>query len=340
MNIPGLFIFVMKRIIAGIILVTLIKIINSCQGLTEIIPPDFEEKLCVIAILNESKERNKIIIEKSYQREYSADVLAHLEDLSVKIRSESQIVFEYFNAWSENRTDTIQLPDNLEFTPNEKYTLFVSEKNTESITSEIIVPENPSDIEASIEGSVQTFLPPPLECHNPVKSIVFNLKFRSDEDCFYYLDIEGQQIPFYIGIPLNLIDYDIIESNTPCFNTFIYGFRSVGFSSCHETPFLIIPSHTYEPCFFDGKTIPGNTCNIKIKIDLSNGFYDYTKPIVVNLNSIPKELYTFEKSYYTFYETGRDPFSEPVYLTGNIKGGNGIFAICSSKELSLVLPDD
>jgi len=321
-------------------LAIVLLILYSCEGITEFIPPDFEEKLYVIAVLNETKERNRIIIEKSYQREYPADELAHLEDLSVKISSESQIVFEYFNAWSENRTDTIQLPDNLEFAPNEKYTLFVYEKNTESITSEIVVPEYPSDFEANIEGQVQTYLPPPLECHNPVKSIVLNIKFRSDEDCFYYLDIDGYRGSFFKDTLRYLIDYDIIESNTSYFKTLLYGFRSFGFFSCVESPFLMIPNHTYEPCFLEDTTIPENTCNIKIKINLDNFLYDYNKPIGINLNSVPKELYTYEKSYYTYYETGCDPFSEPVYLKGNIKGGNGIFAICSSKQYSLVLPID
>jgi hypothetical protein len=72
-------------------------ILTSCQGLTDIIPPDFEEKLCVNAIINNGRDQNKIIIEKTYQNEYPSEVKASLENLSVIIRSESDVVFEYFN---------------------------------------------------------------------------------------------------------------------------------------------------------------------------------------------------------------------------------------------------
>lgn len=30
-----------------------------------------------------------------------------------------------------------------------------------------------------------------------------------------------------------------------------------------------------------------------------------------------------------------DPFTEPIYINGNIKGGNGIFALCRSTELKI-----
>jgi len=329
----------MKKKLITDFLFCLLILLNSCQGLTDFIPPDFEEKLCVSAVINNGRDQNKIIIEKTHQNEYPSEAQATLEDLSVIIRSESDVVFEYFNPKSENRTDTVHLPAGLEFIPNQKYTLIVSEKNTESIISEIVVPHPPTIPEISIEGSVQTFLSPPLECHNPVKSIVLNVNFMSDEDCFYYLDIEGYLKPLLQDFPVNLLDYEIIESNTSYFKTFLYGFRSVGFPRCGFTPFFIIPNHTYTPCFFDGKTIPENACNMKIKIDI-NGFYDYGRPIKITLNSIPKDLYDYEKSYHTYLETLFDPFSEPVYLRGNIKRGYGIFAICSGSHTSLILPAD
>lgn len=325
-----------KRLIIESLLILLI-LINSCQGLIDFIPPDFEEKLCVNAVINNGRNQNKIIIEKTFQYEYPSEVQATLEDLSVIIRSESEVVFEYSNTISENRIDTIYLPADLVFTPNQKYTLTISEKNSESITCEIVVPYPPRIPEISIEGSVQTFLSPPMECHNPVKSIVLSVKFTADEDCFYYLDIEGHLIPFYVNIPVSLIDYDIIESNTPNFKTFIDGFKSIGFSNCNQSFIGIIPMHPYKSCFFDSKIIPKNNCNIKIKID-RNSYYDYTRPIKITLISISKELYAYKKSYYTYYETVNDPFSEPVYLSGNIIHGYGIFAICSGSHTSLILP--
>jgi hypothetical protein len=319
-------------------LAIVLLILYSCEGITEFIPPDFEEKLCVIAIINDGKDQNKIVIEKSFQNEYPSEEKEHLENLSVIISSGNSIMFEYFNPWSQNRIDTIYLPEDLDFIPNEKYTLYISEKYTESITSEVIVPYYPSDFDVSIEGFVQTFLPSPLECHNPVKSLVLDISFKTEKDLYYYLDF-GHSSPWFNRIISYFMNYEILESNAPIFKTIIPTFRSLGFISCHaEFPFH--PYGNYQTCFIDGNTIPDNNCTLKLKIPLNNSYFNYSKPIIITLNSIPKELYTFEKSYYTYYETGRDPFSEPVYLKGNIKGGNGIFAICSSKQYSLVLPID
>jgi hypothetical protein len=223
---------------------------------------------------------------------------------------------------------------------NQKYTLIISEKNSQSTTSAIGLPPSPhSNPEISIEGVVQTFLPPPRECHNPVKSIVLNVNFRSDKDQFYYIDISGYKSSFFNDTLKAMIDYDIIESNIPYFKTSLYGFISFTFLHCLLTPFPIIASGIYQTCFFDSKTMPDNTCRIKIKIDI-NSLYDYTRPITVTLNSIPKDLYTYEKSYHTYLETLFDPFSEPVYLRGNIEHGYGIFAICNGSQTSIILPAD
>jgi hypothetical protein len=311
--------------------------LTSCQGLTDIIPPDFEEKLCVIAIITESREQNKIIIEKSFQGEYPSEAKTHLEDISVIVRSESQVVFEYFNPWSENRFDTILLPTGLEFTPNQKYTLLVSEKNTDPVSAECTVPSRPTIPEISIGGMVQTFLPPPQECHNPVNSIVLYVNFESREDLLYYIDFKGYMRYNYRDTLKWLIDYDILESNVPHFKSILFGFTSIGFISCWVDMYFI-PGGDSWPSFIDGDIIPENKCTMRIKINLNQRYYDYSKPINVTLNSISKELYDFEKSYSIYREALYDPFSEPVYIKGNITGGYGIFAICTSKQDSLIFP--
>lgn len=328
----------MKNKLITNFLICLLLIFNACQGLTDFIPQDFEEKLCVTAVIESGGELNKIFIERTFQSEYPADESTHLEELSVVIRSDSEIVFEYFNPKSDNRIDTVILPAGIDFLPDQKYTLIISEKNSELITSEVNVPSSPQIPEVSIEGMAQTFLPPPAECHNPVKAMILNVDFITAEDCNYYLGITGNLDPWLENLQLNFADYEIIESNSPYFKTFLYGFRSIGFPYCGFTPVTNIPSSNYQPCFFDSKTIPETTSKIKIKINI-NPYFDYTKPIRITLNSIPKELYDYEKSYHTYIETLSDPFSEPVYLRGNINGGYGIFAICNGSYTSLLLPE-
>jgi hypothetical protein len=87
--------------------------------------------------------------------------------------------------------------------------------------------------------------------------------------------------------------------------------------------------------FIDGSKTFYNKC----LITLSTQFHDSYSPIAylswvrIKLLSIPEELYLFEKSLYTYKNILDDPFAEPVYLNGNIIGGNGVFAVCRSKEL-------
>ncbi|MGE5457429.1 MAG: DUF4249 family protein [Methanococcaceae archaeon] len=317
----------------------LINVLISCNKLTDYIPPDFEEKLCINAVINNGIDQNMIIIEKTFQSEYPLEINASLENLSVSIKTESNVVFEYYNPKSDNRIDTVYLPAGLEFLPGQKYKLIISEKNSETINSEVIVPSSPAISTVNVEGSTLTFLQPPGSCHNPVKSIILNMNFMSEKDCFYYLDIAGYLAPWLQNLGFNHQDYEIIESNTPYFKTLLYGFKTIGFPSCFLTPFAYIPTEIYQPYFFDSKTIPGKICTIKIKININKNF-DYTRPIRITLNSIPKELYNYEKSYKTFFETQRDPFSEPVYLRGNIKAGYGIFSICNGSQSSLLLPSN
>jgi len=322
----------MNRIGTGVLFILLLIIITSCQGVTEFIPPDLEERIWVNAILNDSREQNFIIIEKSFQREYP-DEKTKLENLSVTIKSESKVVFDYFNPESENRSDTVYLPPGLKFIPGQKFTLTVSEKNTKEVSSEITVPPTPSDPQFTA-SFIQTFLPPPFECHNPVKSLIMEILFKSEKDQFYYIDIES-----YSNTSRYQVDYEIIESNSSYFKTFIHGFRSIGFRNCHISDMESIPFNFYQPFFFNGRTIPEDTCRLKIKIDLIKYYYDYKRPFIIYVNSIPADFYYFEKNYHTYYENLFDPFSEPVFLKGNIKGGFGIFTICSSKYYSLIIND-
>lgn len=92
--------------------------------------------------------------------------------------------------------------------------------------------------------------------------------------------------------------------------------------------------------FIDGSKNSGNTCNMTIAVKFNDGYslFDIFSSFRIILLSIPEELYQFEKSLYTYKKVSGDPFSEAVYLNGNIKAGNGVFAICRSSEISITLP--
>ena len=86
-----------------------------------------------------------------------------------------------------------------------------------------------------------------------------------------------------------------------------------------------------------GRDISESNCTISVSVQYNDGLslFDVFISIGIKLISIPPELFSFEKSLYTYSKVAKDPFSEPVYINGNIKGGNGVFALCRSKELKI-----
>jgi hypothetical protein len=89
--------------------------------------------------------------------------------------------------------------------------------------------------------------------------------------------------------------------------------------------------------FIDGGKIPDNRCFIKLSTKFQDGHspFHLIESFRIKLLSIPKQLYLFEKSLYTYEKTSGDPFTEPIYLNGNIKSGNGVFAICRSTDFTI-----
>jgi hypothetical protein len=304
-------------------------LLNSCQGKIEFIRPDFPEKLCPVAILNSDGTNRSIIFEKSFQREYPDEYLDSIRGLEFKITTNNNLIYNYQSESSHPRKFTFNLPDSLVFVPGEKYSFWSKEINTGEISSEVIVPKSPSEFSVKFEGKALTVLPSPYECHSPVNSAILDISFATEKNSFYCVVIEDYRDRF--------IEYKIIESNSPNFSAIVPNMNRSDYYPCILGQ-AFIPTTDYYMNLFDGNTIPDGTCNLKIKIDLHLSLFNYKEPIKVRLNSIPMELYLFEKSLYTYMNSIHDPFSEPVYINGNIKGGNGIFAICSSSSISLTLP--
>lgn len=54
---------------------------------------------------------------------------------------------------------------------------------------------------------------------------------------------------------------------------------------------------------------------------------------MIRFVSLLKECYFFYKSLYTYSVQKDDPFSELVNVNGNVVNGNGVIALCRSREL-------
>lgn len=330
-------------------------IIFSCKEDYKFIIPDLPEKLCTVSIVDaDGIVRKSLIFGKSYQDDYSKDYNDSIRELYISLSDGNKELFKYYgeSAISVKSEYTIGFADNITFNTGEKYYIQAHEKNTQAISAEITLPEKPPlpsliSVEKSIEKIPDTFTYLP-QSYYYIKSAVLNIFFSNDRtmNLYYAILIEGMGIRedlvhYYpwLAVP-DFIDYRILECNSPGFLEIIKNFTT------HRNRFDSMDAWLIEEpvkvYFIDGSSIPGNKCNIKLSVQVNASQYSPVfnpkDPIRIRLLSIPKELYFYEKNLYAYNSRHDDPFSEPVYLSGNVKGGLGIFAICRSSEISVTLP--
>jgi len=316
----------------------------QCEGNDIIYRPNLPEKLCSIGIIDADDTIRHISFEKSFQVEYPDEVNDSLREFSFSISSEEKELFRFQSDPIIKNLLKLMIPDSITFKTGEKYFLQATEKNTSEISAEIIVPKPPSELELiSIEKEVTT-LPKPQECtgFKTVKSAVLGISFenKKDQKQFYALLLEGSGFgsgaSSFAGS--GFLDFSIRGSNSPGFFAVMHGLTMLHFS-CNGNWDFSYEKSPVSAYFIDGTKIPDDTCYIKLSTQFQDGysFYDAFWSFKVKLLSIPEELYLFEKSLNVYGRVAKDPFSEPIYLEGNIKGGNGIFAICRSSKITINL---
>jgi len=342
----------------------------SCEVKNEYVRPNLPEKLCCITIidaddttnysfswLNLFEKRNSLryfSVEKSKQSEYSEELTDSLQDFSYILSSTEGELFNFISDKKRNYF-YMELPDSLAFSSGNKYTLYAKEKSLEEISAETIVPD-PSPVLNLVSLSRNEYN---RDIDFNGSELVWGTKYYSGEITIsfkkgdkgrkYYaltIDSKGSLLPDLSFNQPNVIyfgpiDFSVRGSNTPYFISEIQGINmvhlnGVGFSSVEvvSDPFLIDHAGAL---FIDGGQISGDKCIISLSIP----FGDTRTPISslgdlrIKLLSITEEFYLFEKSLSTYIKVKNDPYAEPVYLNGNIKGGNGIFTICRSTIMEL-----
>jgi hypothetical protein len=330
-------ILIRGKLLTVVFILFLILSLSGCEGKDRFYPPDLPEILCVSGILSADEISRSIFFEKSFQLEYKNEFYDSIRNLSFSISDIIMIKYEHNEELSYPRKITMLIPDSIEFLSGEKYILKAEEKGSGEIYSEIVVPESPSGLNVRYVDYITSYLPPPRDCHNPIRSAILDISFTTEAGAYYYILINGTNYKYHPGDRKCLIGYSVLESNSSNFEEILPSM----FKNCLRGCFvdgINFPDEKYTVNFFEGNTVPGNQCRLTIKIDMHVTLFDYDKPINIKLFSIPEELYLFEKSLYLYRRSARDPFSEPVYLNGNIKGGNGIFAVCRSISVPITIP--
>lgn len=323
-----------------ILLILVASFFSKCENKERFYRPNLPEELCSIGIIDADDTTRYISFEKSFQAEYLDEINDSLRNLSFSISSLNKELFKYQTDKVLKNLLGFKIPDSIDYNTGEKYFLSASESCTQDISAVVTVPEIPP-IPALISfDRLITSLSKQPECNllntATSKIAVIHISFKKFEQKVYYaLVVEALGITLtnlYIPYP-SPVDFTVRESNTPGFFAVMHGFKTYH-NMCLGNRMTVVQS-PYSAYIIDGSKIPENNCDITLTVQFGDNYcvYDMLKSIHIKLMSIPPELYLFEKSLYTYKQVSSDPFSEPVYLNGNIKGGNGVFAICRSSEL-------
>ncbi|MZP55549.1 MAG: DUF4249 family protein, partial [Bacteroidales bacterium] len=200
-----------------------------------------------------------------------------------------------------------------------------------SLKTDILILDKPNDYRCSL-GGVDKFIRRTAEIEFSFSNI--------NPDSYYAVLLIGSysdsRVDWSPGWGSNLIEFNILECNTNGFffhlhdRKTIQKFKNRMFNYCGDIVRLRQLSSTY---FIDPGRIPYCTLKISTYWDYERFIPGYIKCFRIRLMSISKETYLFYKSLYTFNTQKDDPFSELVNINGNIVGGNGIIALCRSREL-------
>ena len=333
--------FILKITILVLVLLT------GCESDDRYYRPRMPKKLSALGIIDADDTARYIIFEKSFQVEYPDENADSLRELSFTISNSSGVLYSFKSDQALENKFLIRIPDSITFITGEKYFFHAKERDCPEISSEITVPKPPSGLNLlSIKKEIVTNYV--TECHEesddlPAFLDVISLSFDNDKsnNSYYALLVESDGI-----IPLgdwysltygkSYLEFTVRETDAPGFFTIFPGLIKYTTDPCNDYKLIENPAHAYymecrkkqdnknililTSLFLDGISVPAYPYNYRIR-----------------LLSIPEEMYMFEKSLYTYERNASDPFSEPVYLKGNIKGGYGIFAICRSTELSVDL---
>lgn len=323
----------------------------GCEENERYYRPNLLEKLCCIGIIDiDDTTLRHISFEKSYQIEYADEVNDSLRELNFTISSAVGEIFRYQSDSTMKTLKNYKIPDSVAFNSGERYFIRAKDKDMPEISAEAKVPGLPPAIIYNSMHYEEIDLSEPKECitgwdHNIIRLAVINISFNinTDENNKYFALLISAAGASYTSLPpwfteFRFLDFFIRGGNTSGFLAEMYGLKMRHWL-CKDDRLYTFESPVYA-YFIENSKIEGNRSDLEIVIQYSDSYslFDYLTSVRIKLFSIPENLYEFEKSIYTYNQTSRDPFTEPVYLEGNIKGGNGIFAVCRSSAITIELP--
>jgi hypothetical protein len=334
----------LNTIFISFIFISFLLLISQCENTDKFVRPNLPEKLCCIGIIDvDDTTLQHISFEKSFQSEYPSELYDSLRNFYFSISSIETELFNYHSDTTIEKLEEFKIPANIEFRTGEKYSIIAQEDSTSQISAITTVPYPPSEpLIASIK--YENIIKEPLPCltnkNHRLATIGFSFENNPGQNLYYAILMEGIWLDSWWTLDPSLFEarsFEVMECNAAGFFAPVWGYTQFQYH-CGEDRIdtTMAPLTSY---FIEGSKIPGNKCILKV----STVFMDYIeykerKKIRIKVLSIPKDLFLFEKSLYTYSRNASDPFSEPVFLNGNIKNGNGVFAICRSTDTIINVP--
>ena len=321
---------------------------------------------CYTCEVDSTISSKMIFFEKSYQTDYSDGSSDMFREFNFKISDDKKDIF-FYNSNEPRRNPSIKIPADLKFESGKKYLFNASVKEAPDILAECTVPDLPPELFLeSLKTGINIIDLPLKGCYYwqpdedifgpPLKedTTAYTRRFAEIEFSFSNTKPESYYTFFIIGSPLgtllesdyspgfqesNFFNFELLETNTDGFFHKYKGGQTVQ-QYCEEfdgsfSYDLQCMTDTLYSYFIDGSKIPGGTCIIKIYVQWDNVQYipSFIKYFRVRLMSLPKEAYLFYKSLYTYKMERDDPFGDLININGNIVGGNGVIALCRSRDL-------
>jgi hypothetical protein len=331
----------LTRIAPIVIFLILLLTIVCCESKERFYRPNLPEKLCSLGIIDlDDTILRHISFEKSYQEEYSDGNSDSLRKFSFSISNSNGKLFAYQNDTTKKELRDFKIPSNISFNPGEKYFLIAKVDDSQEIKAETIAPD-PPPVTKLISFKKQIIEKSGSDnCYGRTRAkyVEFEISFENNlkNNSYYAVLLEANGGNWLSDKPdLFLLDFDLIACNTPSFFSNIFGLSTWYWDCDGKDNSIQIQTLPVSLLLIEGSKIPDNKCVITIATKYNDGhvLLDGVVSFRIKLISIPKQLYFYEKSLYSYNKNKNDPFAEPIYLSGNIRGGFGVFALCRSTDL-------
>lgn len=328
-----------------------------CERIDRFYRPNMPEKLCSIGVIDADDTTDYHVLtemfdfrtnprfisfERSYQLEYPDEVNDSLRDFTFSITSRDQELIHFKSDTALKALLGFKIPADIDFLSGNTYYLHASEKELPEISAEIKVPPLPPVPEIVSVKRERITLPNPTTCigFTSAMAAVIEFSFENDQNRDYYYAIlltgHGVNESNNWAVTRSQLEFDIRYCNTPGFLAVLHGFSMPQWTCVEDSiRHLTMAEAPVNAYFIDGGKIPDERCKVKLSTQIQDEESPFSILFSLNLKllSIPKILFEFEKGLFVYQQTAEDPFTEPIYLNGNIVGGNGVFAICRSREL-------